>query len=174
MAAPRGPAARPRPPGERAPGRRAAGKIVRRSPGLVYHPAVINRRDALKTIGGLAGAAGLSRLLAGCGDNVGGPDGITTIVYMMLENRSYDHYFGARSMLEGKPGDGLKMSYTCPDVNGAMIAPWEPTKDQMCDPDPPHGWDALHASFDGGKCDGFVQQHQMAHIARRSSIRCST
>ena len=66
---------------------------------------MVTRRDAIKTIGGLAGAAGLSRLLPGCGGN--GKSGITNYVFMMLENRTYDHYFGARSLVEGLPGDGL-------------------------------------------------------------------
>ena len=122
---------------------------------------MINRRDALKRIGGLAGAAGLSRLLSACGDNSGGgPEGITTVVYMMLENRSYDHYFGARKLVEGRPGDGLDMTMSCPDSAGNMIKPFEPTKDQMCVPDPPHDWDAQHASFDGGKCDGCVKAYE--------------
>ena len=122
---------------------------------------MIDRREALKRIGGLAGAAGLAKLLPACGD--GGPVGITTIVYMMLENRSYDHYFGARSMLEGLAGDGLLPTMFNNDVNGSPIHPFEPTPDKMCDPDPPHGWVELRASWNMGACDGFVIQHQMAH-----------
>jgi len=79
--------------------------------------AMMKRRDALKTIGGLGAAAGLSRLIPGCGGG-GGPDGITTYVYMMMENRSYDHFFGSRSMLEMKPGDGLTMAMTNVDRSG--------------------------------------------------------
>jgi phospholipase C len=124
---------------------------------------MINRRDAIKRIGGLAGAAGLAKFLPACGDGSDGPVGITTYVFMMLENRSYDHYFGARSMLEGLPGDGLVATMRNPDVNGVPIAPWEPTIDQMCDPDPPHSWDAAHLSFNNGANDGFVKAHQMNH-----------
>jgi phospholipase C len=123
--------------------------------------AMMKRRDALKTIGGLGAAAGLSRLLPGCGG--GGPDGITTYVYMMMENRSYDHFFGSRSMLEMKPGDGLTMAMTNVDRSGMPIPPWHPDQLQLCDIDPPHGWDALHASFNNGANDGFVVQHQLDH-----------
>src|SRR6185503_5357401 len=123
--------------------------------------------DALKTLGGLGAAAGIARLLPGCGSNGGGdakgPPGITTYVYMMMENRSYDHMFGARSMLEGKPGDGLRATLTNPSMSGAPLAPWAPSKMQMCDPDPPHGWDAAHAAWNNGANDGFVIQHQMSH-----------
>ena len=123
---------------------------------------MINRRDAIKRIGGMAGAAAMARFLPGCGGD-DGQNGITTYVYMMLENRSYDHFFGARSMLEGKAGDGLTMAMMNPDLNGNPIAPWQPTVDQMCDPDPPHEWVALHNSWNAGACDGFVKSHQTAH-----------
>lgn len=122
---------------------------------------MINRRDAIKRIGGMAGAAAMAKYLPGCGGN--DDSGITTYVYMMLENRSYDHYFGARSMLEGKPGDGLQMSFRNNDINGKAVAPWTPTVNQLCDPDPPHGWVALHNAWNNGACDGFVVQHQMDH-----------
>lgn len=122
---------------------------------------MINRRDAMKRIGTMAGAAAMAKYLPGCGDNTTG--GITTYVFMMLENRSYDHYFGARSMLEGKPGDGLQMSFVNNDLSDNPIAPWQPTVDQMCTPDPPHGWRTLHESWGQGKCDGFVRQHQIEH-----------
>lgn len=106
----------------------------------------------------------MAKYLPGCSDNGSEAQGITTYVFMMLENRSYDHYFGARSMLEGKPGDGLQMSFTNNDVNDKPIAPWQPTVDQMCNPDPPHGWRTLHNSWGTGKnCDGFVRQHQIEH-----------
>jgi phospholipase C len=124
---------------------------------------MINRRSAIKRLGGMAGAAAMARYLPGCSDSNNGPNGITTYVYMMLENRSYDHYFGARSMLEGKGGDGLQASFRNNDVNGTPIAPWEPTVDQMCDPDPPHDWSDLHNSWNNGACDGFVKSHQMNH-----------
>jgi phospholipase C len=104
----------------------------------------------------------MAKYLPGCGGS-DGETGITTYVYMMLENRSYDHYFGARSMLEGKPGDGLNMAMRNNDVNGVPIAPFVPALDKMCDPDPPHGWVALHNSWNNGACDGFVIQHQMDH-----------
>ncbi len=130
----------------------------------------MKRRDALKTLGGLAGAAGLAKFLPGCGGNDGNgrPPGISTIVYLMLENRSYDHALGARN-LEGLPGDGQDGAKPMPDLNGTMISPFEAGDDRgqavatVCDPDPPHGWDPSHASFNLGAMDGFVQQHQMAH-----------
>ncbi|MBA2539516.1 MAG: hypothetical protein H0V17_07775, partial [Deltaproteobacteria bacterium] len=129
----------------------------------------MKRRDALKTLGGLAGVAGLTRLLPGCGsDGPSRPPGISTIVYLMLENRSYDHALGARN-LEGLAGDGLDNAKPMPDLGGNLIAPFEAPDDRgsatpsLCDPDPPHGWDASHAQFNAGANDGFVTEHQRSH-----------
>ena len=124
---------------------------------------MINRRTAIKRIGGIAGAAAMAKYLPGCGGGDDGPKGITTYVYMMLENRSYDHFLGSRTLLEGKAGDGLQATFSNNDVNGNPIAPWQPTLDQMCDPDPPHDWVPLHTSWNNGACDGFVIQHQLDH-----------
>ncbi len=130
----------------------------------------MKRRDALKTLGGLAGAAGMAKLLPGCGDNGGKPiePGINTIVYLMLENRSYDHLLGARN-LEGLPGDGLDNAKPMPDLDGKMISPFEAGDDRgaavatVCDPDPPHGFDPSHRQFNDGAMDGFVVEHQKEH-----------
>ena len=65
---------------------------------------MITRRDAVKRLGAFAGAAAAApHCLSGCDD----PDeaGITHIVVVCMENRSYDHYLGARAF-EGKPGEG--------------------------------------------------------------------
>lgn len=122
----------------------------------------MRRRDAIKTIGGFAGAAALSRILPGCGDNKGTP-GITNYVFLMMENRSYDHVFGARAWMENKGGDGPNPAITLPDTSGNAIALFEATMDHECDLDPPHGWDELHSSWNAGKCDQFVVQQQMSH-----------
>ena len=47
----------------------------------------MKRRDALKTMGALAGATAGTRLLGACGDN-GLPPGIEHVVVVMMENRS--------------------------------------------------------------------------------------
>ncbi len=122
---------------------------------------MMKRRDALKAIGGLGAAAGMARFLPGCGD--GGPGSITTYVYMMMENRSYDHYLGARSMLEGKPGDGLAATMRNPDLDGNSIELWTPDQQQLCDIDPPHDWGAAHDQWNNGLNNGFVTIHQSRH-----------
>jgi phospholipase C len=123
----------------------------------------MKRRDVLKSMGALAGAASVSKLLPGC--DGGGPGQIKTVVYLMMENRSYDHVFGARSWLEGLGGDGLAASMTNPDLAGEPVALWEADAETMCVPDPAHGWDASHVQFNGGAMDGFVTTHQEEHGA---------
>ncbi|MBP6633699.1 MAG: phosphoesterase [Kofleriaceae bacterium] len=131
----------------------------------------MRRRDAIKTLGALAGASTVGRALPGCGDNAAGgpdlPDGLTTLVVLMMENRSYDHLLGARAF-EGKPGDGLTMAMRNPDAAGNLIAPYPGTFDSLCVIDPPHGWGAAHDSFAGGANDGFVRAHQAAHSSSSS------
>lgn len=129
-------------------------------------PGMMKRRDALKTIGGLGAAAGMARFLPGCGDD--GPVGITTIVYMMMENRSYDHLLGGRALI-GMGGDGQRPSFSNSTTDGAPIAAFPATDDHnaatsaVCDLDPPHGWNPSHASFNNGAMDGFVKAYQADH-----------
>ena len=112
-------------------------------------------------MGALAGAAGLSRVLPGCGSD-GGVKGISTWVFMMMENRSYDHYFGARSLLEDKLGNGLVAGMSNLDTDGNAVAIWESTDETMCVVDPPHSWDRSRQQLNSGSCDGFVLAYQQA------------
>ena len=91
----------------------------------------------------------------------GGDDapGIKHYVYMMLENRTYDNVFGARKLLEGKPGDGLVTGMQNPDGAATWCPIHEPPTEMLCVPDPPHGWDPSHAQFNAGAMDGFVTQY---------------
>jgi len=134
---------------------------------------MMKRRDALKTIGGLAGAASLAKFLPAC-DSDDGPVGITTYVYLMLENRSYDHAFGARSA-EGLPGDGKTTTFPQPDSTGTMVTPYTPvTREASCVLDPPHGWDASHAAFNNGAMDGFLREHQAEHPGSVEAVQFMT
>ena len=122
---------------------------------------MITRRDAIKRIGGLAGMAALPKFLSACGGD-DGPVGITNYVYLMLENRTYDHVFGARK-LQGMAGDGLVMGMSNPDMNGVAVPIYEAPKEQLCVEDPPHGWDESHRQWNAGANDGFVTEQQAAH-----------
>src|SRR5688572_21707220 len=135
----------------------------------------MRRRDALKGIGALAGAGAASRFLTACGDgggNPGSPDagrsdaspdaapvrGITTLVVVMMENRSYDHYLGARGLLEDRPGNGLRADMFNPDVDKSPIAIYREA--DYCVADPPHGWESSRVQLNAGANDGFVRAYR--------------
>ena len=120
----------------------------------------ITRRDAIKNMGVMAGAAMIGPKLAGCGDE-SPPGQITNIVVVMMENRSYDHYLGARKLLEQKGGDGLVATMSNLDMSGTARAIYRETVE--CVADPPHGWDASRLQFNAGLNDGFMKQYQDAH-----------
>ncbi|MFO0686953.1 MAG: alkaline phosphatase family protein [Sandaracinus sp.] len=78
---------------------------------------------------------------------------IDHIVIVMQENRSFDHTFAT---YEGELIDPLPATFTNPDDSGTAVAPFH--LDSHCLPhDPPHQWDAMHASWNGGAMDGFVR-----------------
>src|SRR5262249_14917398 len=76
------------------------------------------------------------------------------------ENRTYDHYLGARKLLEGKGGDGLVAGMGQNDVGGAFHPIYREQVD--CVADPPHGWDSSRMQFNNGANDGFMKAYQAA------------
>ncbi len=119
----------------------------------------MKRRTALKTIGALGASVAASKLLTGCGSDEAG---ITTIVALMMENRSYDHFLGARTLLEGLPGDGLVAGMSNRNRAGDEIEIFR-TTDNKCIADPPHSWTRSHRQFNSGANDGFVTEYQTRH-----------
>ena len=135
------------------------------------------RRRVLQTLVG----AGAASVLASCdkGDKGGGDTDTTdttdadidladpvavrrraieTVVIVMMENRSFDHYFGALTLEEGRTDvDGLTAEMTNPDLDGNDIAPFRLSHE--CLEDPPHGWSSSRRQFNEGACDGFVTEH---------------
>jgi len=122
----------------------------------------MKRREALKTMGALAGAAVSTRFLPGCASDDKLPPGIDHVVVVMLENRSYDHFLGARA-LQGLGGDGLTAAMSNPNTAGTSVPVYEATIGNFCVPDPPHGWGAAHDSFGSGDNQGFVIAHEAAN-----------
>jgi phospholipase C len=89
------------------------------------------------------------------------PDAATidTIVIVMMENRSFDHYLGALRLVEGREDvDGLDASMSNPDSAGNEVPVSEAEAD--CVADPGHGWGASHEQFNDGANDGFVQDYE--------------
>jgi phospholipase C len=87
--------------------------------------------------------------------------GIDAIVVLMMENRSFDHYLGSLVSDPKYPGkrrpDGLNGRESNPDPSGNPVTVFR--MDNFTPEDPPHGWDACHRQWNGGKNDGFVKAH---------------
>lgn len=74
---------------------------------------------------------------------------IDHFILVMLENRSFDHYFGTM------PGvDGIPANASNPDAADVPVPPYHETK--YCIDDVAHSWDACHTQYGGGANDGFV------------------
>jgi phospholipase C len=82
---------------------------------------------------------------------------IDTIVVLCMENRSFDHYLGSLLLIEGRAVDGLTGAELnlAPDGSSVGVHLLE----DFTPEDPPHGWDACHAQWNGGANDGFVIAH---------------
>ncbi len=88
--------------------------------------------------------------------------GVENIVVVMMENRSFDHFFGAlkrdaayasRATVAGSTG-----AETNPAPTGPAVKAFKATT--YTHADPPHSFVASHAQFNGGKNDQFVVAHE--------------
>jgi phospholipase C len=126
----------------------------------------LRRRDFLLRTASLAGAASLATLLPAdqliaeaARRRLGGLPRpgkvpIDTFVVLMMENRSFDHYFGwhrhadaqnkGLSYVDGE-GDRVKTHRLTPDFQGCDFR------------DPDHSWDGGRFQWNHGKMDGFAK-----------------
>ena len=85
---------------------------------------------------------------------------IETIVVLMQENRSFDHYFGhfgkyaGRTDVESPPEDASNPYNTVPTESG--VQPWH-RAEHLCFLDTNHEWSGSHTQYDNGKMDGFYE-----------------
>ncbi len=82
---------------------------------------------------------------------------IDTIVVLMMENRSFDHYFGSATFTEGWDVDGLIGTESNPGINGEPVQVYHSRNLDALDP--PHYWSDCHAQWNGGSMDGFARTH---------------
>jgi len=117
----------------------------------------ITRRELLEGMTATAAAAGL----VACRPTSEGvtPGAIDHLVLVMMENRTFDHYLGSLSLLEGRDDvEGLAAGMSNPDPRGgADLEVYHATT--HCVPDPPHSWDHAHAQWNEGAMDGFTVQY---------------
>ncbi len=79
---------------------------------------------------------------------------VDTIVVLMMENRSFDHYLGWMPNADGMQA-GLKFA----DKQGKVHTTQRMKDDfQGCGhPDPDHSWKGGRTQLNGGRCDGFLR-----------------
>ncbi len=86
---------------------------------------------------------------------------VETVVVLCMENRSFDHYLGALRLVEGRMDiDGLTGGETNLSASGEEVGVH--LLEDFTPADPPHEWDAVHAQWNDGACDGFVREHEGA------------
>lgn len=120
----------------------------------------LSRRDALRAALSAAAAAACDPKEAGGLDSAAppGPGRVDHVVFVMMENRSFDHYLGARALLEGRTDeDGIPAGWTIPDADGEPVAPYR--TGEPCLQDPPHSWSSSHRQFNEGANDGFCREY---------------
>jgi phospholipase C len=131
----------------------------------------LSRRQAMKTVGGLAGAgfmigSGASSMhqafamrtrlaatptISPTATGTGDATSIQHVLIFCQENRSFDTYFG----MYPKAGSyGIPSNYTQPDGKGGTVAPQHAT--QPTSTDISHTWSSIHKEWDNGAMDGFV------------------
>jgi phospholipase C len=80
---------------------------------------------------------------------------IQHVVISMMENRSFDHYYGYAPMVQAA-GFGPPAGYSQPNPGGSPD-PFPPYRfTDLGTPDIPHDWDSVHGQWNGGAMDGFM------------------
>jgi phospholipase C len=149
---------------------------------VIPPPLVLDRRSLL---GGLAAVAcaPASKKTTGAdsggesgagGNDTGGEPGptlegwelirskIDTVVVVMMENRSFDHFFGSRTLLDGDDEvEGLRAEMNNPLPDGSPVPVFPTAVD--CLADPPHSWGSCHIQWGEGRNDGFVAEMHARH-----------
>ena len=108
----------------------------------------------------------------------GSIEDVEHVVFLMQENRAFDHYFGTLRGVRGygdpRPAmlrSGKPVWYQ-PD-NGGYLLPFHPTADNLGMQfleDTPHGWSDTHAAWNGGKYDQWIPhkgRSTMAYFTRQ-------
>jgi phospholipase C len=118
-----------------------------------------SRRDVIKGVAGIAGAAALSspvnRAFAEArsfGLPAPSETGIKHVVVLMMENRSYDHMLG---WVPGSDGKQAGRSFT--NTAGGTFSSFHLTNTQNCgSADPDHSFTGGRTQLAGGTMDGFL------------------
>ncbi len=84
------------------------------------------------------------------------------VVFLMHENRSFDHYFGVLGGVNGFDASSPAFAQAWPGGRARRCCrstSTPPTSMAECTYDLSHSWQAEHASWNGGAMDSFVSTH---------------
>jgi phospholipase C len=89
---------------------------------------------------------------------------IKHVVFLMQENRSFDHYFGKLGGVDGFDSTENRAAFTqaWPGGSQPVLLPFHlntKTQDAECTYDLSHSWPAEHSSWNNGSMDAFVSTH---------------
>ncbi|MDG4821383.1 phospholipase C, phosphocholine-specific [Asanoa sp. WMMD1127] len=129
----------------------------------------LDRRSFLKMVGapavGAALPAGLDKAVAIPANNkTGSLADVEHVIFLMQENRSFDHYFGTMRGVRGFADPhpitlpSGKSVFHQPNGAGELLPfrPDVPDLGQTFLPDPPHGWNDGHRAWNDGRHDQWV------------------
>src|SRR5579864_4098243 len=152
------------PPGSGVP--RRGEKLMREVP---TGDETITRRQALRGLGalGLAATAGsateaLLARAAAAAPRTGSLKDIEHVVILIQENRSFDHYFGTLRGVRGFGDKRGRHAFFQRGLGGQTLHPFH--LDTGCLPDLTHDWGPQHASWNGGRMDGFLSEHETVDV----------
>lgn len=88
---------------------------------------------------------------------------IDHVLLVMMENRSFDHYFQKLPEYGQPDVDVAPKGFSNPsaDPDGAPVEPYH--EQNYCFVDTAHGWNSVHEQINGGAMDGFVRSNEMNH-----------
>jgi phospholipase C len=126
----------------------------------------LTRRETLARAGaaGLGLTAlggGLEALLAGAAaaaPRTGSLHDIEHVIFLVQENRSFDHYFGTLRGVRGFADKRGAAAFRQKDPAGHQVLPFHLGM-QYCMPDLTHDWGPQHLSWNGGRMNRFVAVH---------------
>src|SRR4051794_17141003 len=136
---------------------------------------MLTRRDLLKAAAAGAGLVAARSVLGSAALAAGGPlppgtrpfpnlpEGVDTlpqiehIVVVMMENHSFDNYFGMLGRGDGFTLDAAgKPTAANPDGHGNLVHAFPMPTPCQVDGQPSQSWNASHIQYHGGANDGFV------------------
>lgn len=129
----------------------------------------LDRRTFLKMVGTPALAAAIpldltKALSIPAHNKAGSIEDVEHVVFLMQENRSFDHFFGTMRGVRGFADPHPialptgKSVWHQPDGHGELLPfrPEVPDVGRAFLPDPPHGWNDTHGAWNGGRYDKWV------------------